>query len=348
VASFKYGQLVNRIQNIATSGGTTNLVYNSPKDIRFTGSLNQTVNLPNATTLDVLNVGFTVRNRSTGVITVNDASGALLTNVSPNVEQTFYIANNGSIAGVWDWSQASSSTTGFIAGENLTKGQLVYVSKGAGAGDTGRTANSVYLLDPTNSNRINYVGVVTADTLSGGTVYVQNSGFAELASSASGDIYASVTVPGGFQTTPPNAPTQWIIQVGIGKGTNGMVVNAAGSATAIYIEDSTTGTFTPANNVSSPADITGLAFNGVNIRAVHIKYYVYRNTSTTELAEAGNIRLIYKTVAGSWQIDNTAVGDPAGIAFTVTSGGQVRYTTTNMGGTGYTAKMSFTYESLGV
>lgn len=87
--------------------------------------------------------------------------------------------------------------------------------------------------------------------------------------------------------------------------------------------------FSAANNVSSPANVTGLAFaNGV-VRSAKIMASVYVN-ATSPLYEVFDMMLIQR--ASDWVLSTTANGDASGFAFTVTNAGQIQYTDSNYSG----------------
>lgn len=123
-----------------------------------------------------------------------------------------------------------------IAGEVLAPGEIVYISKGTG-GDSGRTAGRVYKAEAANDDRINFVGVVTTVAGVGDTVTVQVSGeVAGLTGLSLGEqLFLSTSTPGGVVNVAPSAASQWIIQVGIAKSASSLILNGAGSATAVKI-----------------------------------------------------------------------------------------------------------------
>lgn len=104
--------------------------------------------------------------------------------------------------------------------------------------------------------------------------------------------------------------------------------------------DITLTSFVPANNQSSVANVTGLSFDSSLIRGAIIEYSIYRYTASSELSEVGNLYVSYKNSAGSAELAQTHVGS-SGITFSITSGLQIQYTSTNMAGAGYTSKMQF-------
>jgi hypothetical protein len=107
--------------------------------------------------------------------------------------------------------------------------------------------------------------------------------------------------------------------------------------------------FTITNNQSTPANVTGCLFDGSQVRGARISYCVYRNTTgggATELSERGDIFITYKTVAGTWEIAIAGAVGNAGVTFSITNGGQVQYTSTNITGTNNVQKITFKAETI--
>jgi hypothetical protein len=98
--------------------------------------------------------------------------------------------------------------------------------------------------------------------------------------------------------------------------------------------------FNVANNQSSAANITGLLFDTATIRSAIVSYSIYRSTNSAEYSECGNIYVTYNSIAGSWDIAQTCVGS-SGVTMSITSAGQIQYTTDSMAGTGYSGKLKF-------
>jgi hypothetical protein len=101
--------------------------------------------------------------------------------------------------------------------------------------------------------------------------------------------------------------------------------------------------FTLVNNQVAPANITGLVFDPTKVRSTHIEYSIYRRHTSpaTELASVGTIRMIYKNISNTWSFDETFTGDVVGVTFSVTSLGQVQYTSTNLPGSIADSTMKF-------
>ncbi len=87
--------------------------------------------------------------------------------------------------------------------------------------------------------------------------------------------------------------------------------------------------FSAANNQASAANVTGLAFANGTVRSFRALVSVAID-ATADLFEQFTIEGIQK--ASSWEIAITKVGDSSGVDFTITSAGQIQYTSTNVAG----------------
>jgi hypothetical protein len=89
-------------QDIATAGGTTTLTASSITGyIRFTGTQNQTVVLPNATTLPQFSQ-FEIDNVSTGIITLQTSGAGALAILAPGTDVQIILLTNSVAAGTWN------------------------------------------------------------------------------------------------------------------------------------------------------------------------------------------------------------------------------------------------------
>ena len=93
--------------------------------------------------------------------------------------------------------------------------------------------------------------------------------------------------------------------------------------------DITLTSFSIANNQVAAADVTGLTFANASVRAAEILFSVAID-ATADLFEAGKIILIQR--GADWQMSQSSVGDVSGVVFSVTTAGQVQYTSTNNAG----------------
>ena len=96
------------------------------------------------------------------------------------------------------------------------------------------------------------------------------------------------------------------------------------------------------DNTGANGDVTGLIFNAASVRAVNISYSVFRisNTNLSGHTETGTIQLIYDNNVG-WSINQGNILGSAGITFTVTPAGQIKYKSTDIGSTNYSGTMKF-------
>lgn len=93
------------------------------------------------------------------------------------------------------------------------------------------------------------------------------------------------------------------------------------------------------NNAPSTT-VENLRFDTSEVRHAIITYSIYRVTSLHEESSMNHMYLTYKSNAGTWELVDNGVGS-TGVNFTIDNTGQVKYTSTNLSGTGYSGKMSF-------
>ncbi len=116
--------------------------------------------------------------------------------------------------------------------------------------------------------------------------------------------------------------------------------------------------FPIANNQVAAANVTGCIF-GSGVRSFELDAHFYRNTTgvgATELAARAKYLAVYKSTAGTWDMTSLGFdgdadatsGAPAGVTLSITSAGQVQYTSSNITGTAGTSTMSFRANTMGV
>lgn len=100
--------------------------------------------------------------------------------------------------------------------------------------------------------------------------------------------------------------------------------------------------FVLVNNQAVVASIPGLKFDKSYTSAVFIEYFIQR-IHTAESAQTGVLIATYKALAGTWSIREygTSGPDAAGITFTITTAGQVQYTSSNLAGTQVLSRIVF-------
>lgn len=95
----------------------------------------------------------------------------------------------------------------------------------------------------------------------------------------------------------------------------------------------TKNTFTVANNQVAAANVTGLLFDSTRELAVRVLGRLKRSTSLTSFIEMVELLAVYDGT--DWKLEFRGSHDDSGVEFSITSGGQVQYTSTNITGTGY-------------
>lgn len=99
--------------------------------------------------------------------------------------------------------------------------------------------------------------------------------------------------------------------------------------------------FTLANNTVSVANVTGLVISSSSYKSAHIYAEVRRKTDSVEVISGGRLIIQYRTLTSAWELLDELSGDDDGTVFSVTSGGQVQYTTDNQSGSNYTGTIKF-------
>lgn len=95
------------------------------------------------------------------------------------------------------------------------------------------------------------------------------------------------------------------------------------------------------NNNASAVDVTDLVFNSADIKAFRILFDIHRQSSTTNADEVGEIFGTYDPVASSWKVEADSKNGDAGVTWSITAGGQLKYTSTNYGGVSYSGTARF-------
>lgn len=228
------------------------------------------------------------------------------------------------------------------AGENLFQGEAVYISPGAS--DGGRTAGRVYKAEVGHSIRGRVIGLLAqASATTGGSATIRASGRVNVSSggTAGEAAFLDPTTPGGITTTKPvGSRVQFL---GVFLDSANLDVNIG----ELYDASERIGEASIGNNVSIATSITDLSLDSSVTRAAHIKYSILRTTATDETSETGTIRATYLPTAATWLIDNTGVGG-SGVTFSITSAGQVQYTSDDLTGASYSGDIKWRIEEFEV
>lgn len=226
--------------------------------------------------------------------------------------------------GTWD---ASTNTPTLVNGTG-TSGWFYIVSTGGtvnfGAGNITFNSGDWVLYNGTIWERAVQSNIV--QSVNGQTGVVTVNAINQL----TGDITA-----GPASGSASASATLATVNSNVGSFTNATVtVNAKGLVTAVSSGsvpgDIVPTSFTAANNVSSAANVTGLAFANASIGSFEAVVQV-SVVATTPLKQTFKIQGT-QIAAGGWSITQSTSGEETGYVFTITSAGQIQYTSPNAAG----------------
>lgn len=89
------------------------------------------------------------------------------------------------------------------------------------------------------------------------------------------------------------------------------------------------GTFSSSNNVASPTNVTGFSFANATVRGFDAIVTVFID-ATSDLFEEFKLQGIQK--GSLWEMSTSSTGDDSGVTFSITTSGQIQYTSTNVAG----------------
>lgn len=105
-----------------------------------------------------------------------------------------------------------------------------------------------------------------------------------------------------------------------------------------------------AYNPGTNIDIPNLSFPITNVRAVFVRYAVYRTTDTNTAYEAGDLIAMYNPgnpVTQKWAVSvGNKTGGDGQLTFNVTDNGQFQMSTTTLAGSNHAGKLIFDARSL--
>jgi len=100
--------------------------------------------------------------------------------------------------------------------------------------------------------------------------------------------------------------------------------------------------FTIVDNQTSAADVTGLSFDSSNETGAKVFYRLKRRDDTQNSYEIGTLWLVYDADDTTWRLSMDSRFDDAGVSFSVTTAGQVQYTSSSYGGANYAGTLELT------
>lgn len=93
------------------------------------------------------------------------------------------------------------------------------------------------------------------------------------------------------------------------------------------------------NDQSVAANVNDLTFDSSVVRAADVLYYIYRSYGSTKVMESGTLTVRF--VDSAWTFTQEYQGDDTGVTLSITSGGQIQYTSDNKAGSPYTGVMKY-------
>lgn len=238
-------------------------------------------------------------------------------------------------SGVLSWNNASAGTVTSVAltvpsfltvaGSPVTSSGTLAVSL------ANQTANTVFAGPATGSPAApTFRSLVAADiplidltTGVTGILPLANGGTnANLTASAGSVAYSDST---GIAFTAVGTSGQYLVS----QGTSAPIWVTIPAASPGDIGETS---FTAADNQAAPDDVVGLAFANATVQSFEALVSIVRD-ATYEVYKLNGIQK-----ASSWEMEQSAVGDDTGIVFSITTAGQVQYTSTS---TGFTALVKF-------
>jgi hypothetical protein len=90
-----------------------------------------------------------------------------------------------------------------------------------------------------------------------------------------------------------------------------------------------------------PLNFPTAVFPAQGVRGAIISYQVYRTSTASTVVENGELNIVYNPASSpAWEIQREFVGD-ANITFTIDGTGQVKFSTTTIGGVNHVGRLGY-------
>ena len=350
------------LTSITSAGGITTLTAASTQVQIVTGTLNQTIRLPQATTL-LRGTFYTLANASTGILTVQDNAGTTIETITTGGAAQALCTSNATSAGSWGFR--------VFAASNVTWGNAALDYSGAitSAVWNGTTIASGYggtgLTTFTAANNALYS--TSASALAAGTLPIAAGGTAATTFTANGVLYGNGTSALGVTA----AGTTGQVLIGNtgaapswGTVSSSLVSSFSAGTTGFTPSSATTGAVTLSGTLNVANGGTGqttasTAFNGLS-PITTLGDIIYGSATNTSSRLAGNTtstkNFLVQTGTGtvsaapSWgtiaaadvpTLNQNTTGSAGSVANTLTIG-------TGLSGTSYNGSAAVTIANSGV
>jgi hypothetical protein len=271
--------------------------------------------------------GFTIDQGSHNPVTIGTANGLSLST------QTLSLAaadgsNAGALTAGVQTIGGAKTFTGTISASNLSgtnTGDITLASVGSVPAAAGASLSSQILtLQPADATN---PGVMTAAAQTfGGTKTFAN--IIDSGLTADTVIYAN----GSKQLTSSGVSSTTLSYLDATSSIQTQLNTKVTAVTGDIIPTS----FTAADNQSAATNVTGLAFANGTVRSFEAILSVVRGSTYAQY------KLYGLQEASNWELSQSFIGDSTGLVFTITSAGQIQYTSTSTGNTATVKFRAFT------